>query len=78
MTTPKKPAAVLAALERAERLVRLLTVRQVIDAGDDAIEAAGLNPWCIAEGRADGDERIGHQWWLTAAIEDLKGGGDIE
>ena len=78
MTTPKNPAAVLAALERAERLIHLLTVRQIIESGTEAIEAAGLNPWCIAEGRATGDERIGKVWWLTAAIKDMKGGGDIE
>ena len=66
------------ALRRAEVLVPLLTVRQVIEAGGGAIAAAGLNPWCINEGRATGDERIGQQWWLTAAIKDMKGGGDIE
>ena len=66
------------ALRRAEVLVPLLTVRQVIEAGTEAIEAAGLNPWCIAEGRATGDERIGKVWWLTEAIEDMKGGGFIE
>lgn len=63
------------ALQRAEKLVPLLTVRQVISAGDDAIEAAGLNPWCINEGLATGDECIGRQWWLTEAIEKVKGGG---
>jgi len=44
--------------ERAAVLLPLLTVRQVIDAGDRAIDAAGLNPWCINEGRATGHERI--------------------
>jgi hypothetical protein len=34
-------------LRMAERLVRLLTVKQVLDAGYDAIEAAGLDPWCV-------------------------------
>lgn len=45
-------------LDRAGILVRLVTVRQVIDAGDRAINAAGLNPWCMNEGLADGGERI--------------------
>lgn len=68
-------SAVLKALQRAEELVPLLTVRQVIQAGDDAIDAAGFNPWCINEGRATGDECIGRQWWLTEAIEKVKGEG---
>ena len=46
------------ALERASKLIPLLTVRQVISAGDDAIEAAGLNPWAMNEGLATGDENI--------------------
>ena len=45
-------------LKRLMPLARLLTVRNVIEAGDDAIRAAGLNPWCMNEGRATGDERI--------------------
>lgn len=52
-----------AKLDRARPLVALLTVRQVIQGGDDAIAASGLNPWCINEGRATGDEPIG-TWWL--------------
>lgn len=51
--------ALVEALRRAQRLVTLLTVRQVIEAGDDFIEAAGLNPWCMNEGLAQGGERIG-------------------
>jgi hypothetical protein len=39
------------------------TVRQVIEAGDKAIDAAGLNPWCMNEGCADGTETIS-LWWL--------------
>jgi hypothetical protein len=53
-------------IDRAQTLVSLLTVRQVIQAGDSAIDAAGLNPWCINEGRADGSARIS-AWWLAAA-----------
>lgn len=45
-------------LHEAAVLVPLLTVRQVIHAGDAAIDAAGLNPWCINEGLATGDEEI--------------------
>lgn len=53
--------------QKASVLLPLLTVRQVIDAGDKAINAAGLNPWCINEGRATGHERIG-AWSLTHAL----------
>lgn len=52
-----------AAVARCRPLLALLTVRQVIEGGDDAIQASGLNPWCINEGRATGDERI-DPWWL--------------
>ena len=46
------------ALKRAKELVCLVTVKQVLEAGDAAINAAGLNPWCINEGLADGTEYI--------------------
>lgn len=49
----------LAALERANVLAKLVTVRQAIESGDEAIEASGLNPWCMNEGLADGYEKIG-------------------
>jgi hypothetical protein len=59
-------------LRRANTLIQTLTVRQVIEAGDAAIDAAGLNPWCMNEGAADGSESIG--WWrfedVLAAAED--------
>lgn len=48
----------LEALKVAVKLLGLVTVRQVIEAGNDAIEAVGLNPWCMNEGRATGDEQI--------------------
>lgn len=54
-------------LKRCRVLVDLLTVRQVMDAGDAAIEAAGLNPWCLNEGLATGEEHI-DAWWIGAAI----------
>jgi hypothetical protein len=46
------------ALERTTKLASLLTVRQVINAGDEYIDAAGLNPWCMNEGLAPGEESI--------------------
>ena len=51
--------------ERAKVLVGLLSVRQVIEAGYTAIDAAGLDPWCMNEGKADGHEKIS-TWWLNA------------
>ena len=59
----EKVAELRAKLDRARPLVALLTVRQVIQGGDDVIAASGLNPWCINEGRATGDEPIS-AWWL--------------
>lgn len=58
------------AVARARPLVALLTVRQVIEAGGEALEASGLNPWCVNEGLAQGGERL-DPWWLDAGI----GGG---
>jgi hypothetical protein len=55
------------ALERAQVLVGLVTVRQAIHAGDEAIEAAGLNPYAMNEGQATGDEHAS-TWWLRAAL----------
>jgi hypothetical protein len=55
------------ALERAQVLVGLVTVRQAIHAGDEAIEAAGLNPYAMNEGQATGDEHVS-TWWLRAAL----------
>jgi hypothetical protein len=46
------------AAKRADKLIRLLTVRQVIEAGDEYIEAAGLNPYCMNEGLAEGGDRV--------------------
>lgn len=63
--------ALVAALEEARVLVGLLTVRQVIEAGDEAIMASGLNPWCMNEGRADGSERIS-TWSFDAALARVK------
>lgn len=49
----------LKTLKKAQTLLRLLTVRQVIEAGwDEIAAAAGLNPYCLNEGLASGDEKI--------------------
>lgn len=64
--------ALAEALEKALPLLRLLTVRQVIEAGDEAIDAAGLNPWAINEGLATGDEPIG-VWKFADALASAKG-----
>lgn len=67
------PAQPPAALDEAVGLLRLLpllktlTVRQVIEAGSWAIDAAGLDPWCINEGKATGDEQAIAGWRLDAA-----------
>ena len=64
------------ALERALRALRLLsecppTVRRIINAGDSAIEASGLNPWCMNEGAADGSES--HlPWWISDVTEEIQ------
>lgn len=69
----KAAPELLAELEKARQLVRLVTVRQVIRAGDKAIEAAGLNPYCIAEGLATGEEPL-DIWSIDAVIARAKGG----
>lgn len=46
------------ALERCRVLKHSITIREVLQRGDDAIEAAGLDPWCINEGLADGSETL--------------------
>lgn len=55
-------------LEQLERirallpLLRKITIRQVLDSGDEVISATGLNPWCVNEGRAQGDEPAISDW----------------
>lgn len=61
------------ALKRCSELVSILTVRQIIEAGDDAIKAAGLNPYCMNEGLAKGDEKI-DAWWIEAALDGKREG----
>ena len=48
----------LKALKRLLVIAKLVTVRQVIEAGDEAINAVGLNPWVLNEGLARGDESV--------------------
>lgn len=45
-------------LKRAKTLLHALTIRGIFEAGDEAIEASGINPWCINEGLAEGNERF--------------------
>lgn len=57
------------------RCLRLLqecppTVRQIIEAGDRAIDAAGLNPWAMNEGLATGDEHHA-PWQLEDCIQTI-------
>lgn len=47
-----------AALEIMTQLHPTTTMRDVFDAGDKAIEAFGLNPWCLNEGRASEDDEV--------------------
>ncbi len=56
----------LEALERAAALVRLVTVGQVMDAGDAAIAASGLDPWAVNEGKARRGDAL-DVWWLDHA-----------
>lgn len=50
-------------------LLQLLTVRQVIEGGSSMIEAAGLDPWCMNEGKAQGDEPAISGWQVAALRE---------
>jgi hypothetical protein len=52
-------------------LLRTLTVRQAIAAGDEVNDACGLNPWCMNEGRADGSEPALSQWRYEESHESL-------
>ena len=49
-------------IHRLKLLASLVTVRQVINAGHEYIDAAGLSEWCISEGLATGDETL-NLWW---------------
>ena len=64
----------LEALKRAEHLVRLLTVEQVMQAGNAAVDASGLHPFALNEGRADKGDRLS-TYWLSAAIAKAEDNG---
>lgn len=66
---PPPYLAVVEAARKMRKLAGLVTVRQVIEAGDEYIEVAGLNPYCMNEG-ADGDAKIDH-WRFDAALSAL-------
>lgn len=58
-------------LEAAKRylpLLRLLKIGQIIRAGDEYINAAGLNPWCMNEGLATNESTF-DPWQLSQAIK---------
>lgn len=61
------------ALERVTAIARLVTVRQVL-ADEQALEASGLNPWCVNEGLATGDERVS-LWFVDAAVQRARDAG---
>lgn len=63
--------ALIEAAERAKLLLRGLTVGEVMERGIESINSAGLNPYCINEGRATGNEWISTDW-LEAAISSAK------
>ena len=45
-------------LEKTSKIASLVTIREIISGGDDIIDASGLNPWCMNEGLATGDETL--------------------
>lgn len=63
-------AELLGALKLAKTLLDLghITVGMVFDAGIETVNAVGLNPWCMREGLAAGDEPIS-LWEIEHAIE---------
>lgn len=64
--------AALRAVEPLVPLLRMLTIRQVFDEGSAAIDAAGLNPWCLNEGRATGSERALSEWKIEAILDPIR------
>ena len=63
-------------LKKLRILMGLISVKQVIKAGDEAINACGLNPWCVNEGRATGDEKIS-TWSVSHLIDEIEKELDI-
>ena len=70
---PEAVPELLEALKRAEYLVRLLTVEQVMQAGNAAVDASGLHPFALNEGRADKGDRLS-TYLLSAAIAKAESG----
>lgn len=64
-------AKLIELLEVSQTLMGILTIRQVMEAGSEAIEAAGLNPWCVNEGQTTGDDHV-DLWKISAAIDEAK------
>lgn len=60
--------SILDVLRRAKVLVGLVGIGAILDAGDAAIDASGLNPWCVNEGRATREDKTS-TWWIDGAIE---------
>lgn len=46
------------ALLRSQKLIPLVRIGDVIHSNTEVIDAAGLNPYCINEGRANADDRL--------------------
>lgn len=67
----KKIPEILKELERLNKLVKCLTVGQIIK--NDLADEAGLNPYAINEGLATGDETYDN-WETDSLIEELKTG----
>lgn len=59
-------------LEALRPLLKMITIRQVIDRGDKAIDACGLNPYCINEGRASGHESALSDWKIDHMIAQIR------
>jgi hypothetical protein len=70
--TPSELAGLVVELrEQLKSLVRIMpdmTIRDILDRGDEVIEASGLNPWCVNEGLATGDELHDVTWRAQAAL----------
>jgi hypothetical protein len=64
--------------KRTNVLLRLLTVGQILRGGDEAILAAGLDPWCVNEGRAEMDDRWTPPWANTALLSQTDEGERME
>lgn len=68
---PDEERDVLQSVQRLVTLAELVTVRQAVDAGHEACDAAGLNPWCMNEGTATGNERV-YLWWTDELLEAIR------